>query len=81
MELYTGSAVSVVSEGVYQEYLVHFALKDTSLKLRTNTVESVKPLRVLSHDRGLPETVRRAPDLCDEKRKTHPIWQRIAGVG
>jgi len=42
MELDTGSAVSVMSEGVYLEYLRHIPLKDTSLKLRTYTAESVK---------------------------------------
>ena len=44
MELDTGSAASVMSEGVYLEYLRHIPLKDTSLKLRTYTGESVKPL-------------------------------------
>jgi len=44
MELDTGSAVSVVSEGVYKEYLRHVPLKDTPLKLRTYTGESVKPM-------------------------------------
>ena len=44
MELDTGSAVSVMSEGVYREYLRHVPLKDTLLKLRTYTGESVKPL-------------------------------------
>ena len=44
MELDTGSAVSVMSEGVYLEYLRHIPLKNTSLKLRTYTGESVKPL-------------------------------------
>lgn len=44
MELDTGSAVSVMSEGVYHEYLRHVPLKDTPLKLRTYTGESVKPL-------------------------------------
>ena len=44
MELDTGSAVSVMSEVVYREYLRHVPLKDTSLKLRTYTGESVKPL-------------------------------------
>ena len=44
MELDTGSAVSVTSEGMYLEYLRHIPLKDTSLKLRTYTGESVKPL-------------------------------------
>ena len=33
MELDTGSAVSVTSEGMYLEYLRHIPLKDTSLKL------------------------------------------------
>ena len=44
MELDTGSAVSVVSEGVYKEYLRHVPLKDTPLKLRTYTGESVNPM-------------------------------------
>jgi len=44
MGLDTGSAVSVMSEGVYLEYLCHIPLKDTPLKLRTYTGESVKPL-------------------------------------
>ena len=44
MELDTGSAVSFMSKGVYLEYLHHIPLKDTSLKLRTYTGESVKPL-------------------------------------
>ena len=44
MELDTGSAVSVMSEGVYLEYLRHVPLKDTPLKLRTYTGESVKPM-------------------------------------
>ena len=42
MELDTGSAVLVMSEGMYLEYLRH--IKDTSLKLQTYTGESVKPL-------------------------------------
>ena len=44
MELDTGSAVSVMSKGVYQEYLHHAPLKDTSLKLRTYTGEPVEPM-------------------------------------
>ena len=44
MELDTGSAVSVVSKEVYQEYLHHVPLKDTSLKLRTYTGEPVEPM-------------------------------------
>ena len=44
MELDTGSAVSVMSERVYLEYLRHIPLKDTPLKLRTYTGEEVKPL-------------------------------------
>ena len=44
MELDTGSAVSVVSKEVYQEYLHHVPLKDTFLKLRTNTGEPVEPM-------------------------------------
>ena len=44
MQLDTGSAVSVMSEGVYLEYLRHIPLKDTSLKLRTYTGKLVKPL-------------------------------------
>ena len=43
MVLDTGSAVLVVSKGVYQEYLRHVPLKDTSLKLRTYTGEPVEP--------------------------------------
>ncbi|XP_068720820.1 uncharacterized protein [Montipora capricornis] len=41
MELDTGSAVSVMSKGVYQEYFRHVPLKDTSLKLRTYTGDPV----------------------------------------
>ena len=44
MELDTGSAVSVMSEGMYLEYLHHIPLKGTSLKLRTYMSASVKPL-------------------------------------
>ena len=44
MELDTGSVVSVMSERVYLDYLRHIPLKDTSLKLRTYTGESVKPM-------------------------------------
>ena len=44
MELDTGSAVSVMSKGVYQEYLRHVPLKDASLKLRTNTGEPGEPM-------------------------------------
>ena len=44
LELDTGSAVSVMSEGVYLEYLRHVPLKDTPLNLRTYTGESVKPM-------------------------------------
>jgi len=44
MELDTGSAVSVMSEGVYLESLRHIPLKDTSLKLHTYTDETVRPL-------------------------------------
>ena len=44
MELDTGSAVSVMSEGVYFEYLCHIPLKDTPLKLCTYMGESVRPM-------------------------------------
>ena len=44
MEVDTGSAVSVMSEGVYQEYLRHVPLNDTPLKLRTYMGEQVKPV-------------------------------------
>ncbi|KAK2548575.1 Uncharacterized protein P5673_031245 [Acropora cervicornis] len=44
MELDTGSAVSVMGEGVYQENLRHVPLKDTPLKLRTYMGEQVKPM-------------------------------------
>ena len=44
MELDTGSAVSVMSEGVFHEYLCHVPLKGTPLKLRSDTGVSVKPL-------------------------------------
>ena len=44
MELDTGSAVSVVSKEVYQEYLHYVPLKDTSLKLRTYTGEPLEPM-------------------------------------
>ena len=44
MELDTGSAVSIVSKEVYQEYLHHVPLKDTSLKLPTYTGEPVEPM-------------------------------------
>ena len=44
MELDTGSAVSVMSKVVYQEYLCHVPFKDTSLKLHTNTAEPVEPM-------------------------------------
>ena len=43
MELETGFAVSVMNEGVYHEYLRHVPLKETTLKLRTYTGETVKP--------------------------------------
>ena len=42
MELDTGSAVSIVSESVYQKYLRHVPLRETTLKLRTYTGEIVK---------------------------------------
>ena len=44
MELDTGFAVSIMSEGVYQENLRHVPLKDTPLKLRTYMGEQVKPM-------------------------------------
>ena len=44
MELHTGSAVSVMSQGVYQEHLRHVPLKDTSMKLHTYTGEPVEPM-------------------------------------
>ena len=44
MELDTGSVVSVMSEGVYQQYLRHVPLKDTPLKLRTYMSGQVKPM-------------------------------------
>ena len=44
MELHTGSAVSVMGEGVYQENSRHVPLKDTPLKLRTYMGEQVKPM-------------------------------------
>ena len=39
MELDTGSAVSVMSEGLYHKSLCHVPLKDTTLNLRTYTGE------------------------------------------
>ena len=44
MELDTGSAVSVMGEGVNQEHLGHVPLKDTPLKLLTYMGEQVKPM-------------------------------------
>ena len=44
MELDTGSAVSVMGEGVNQEHLRHVPLKDTPLKLPTYMGEQVKPM-------------------------------------
>jgi len=55
-ELDTGSAVSVMSEGVYLVYLRQIPLKDTPLKLRTYTGKSVKPLGFCC-DCAVPETV------------------------
>lgn len=43
MELDTGSAVSVMSEGLYNGFLCHVPLRETTLKLRTHTGEVVKP--------------------------------------
>lgn len=44
MELDKGSAVSVMGEGVYREYLRYVPLEDAPLKLRTYTGEMVKPM-------------------------------------
>lgn len=45
LELHTGSAVSVMREGVNREYLRHVPLKDTSLRLCTSIGETVIPVR------------------------------------
>ena len=59
MELDTGSAVSVMSEGVYQEYFRHVPLKATPLKLRTYMGEQVKPM-------GFCNTTVQCKEQCKE---------------
>ena len=72
----SSSTSKVMSAGVYLEDLHHVPLRDTSLKLHTNTGESVKP-GVLTCDCGLQGTVKGAPNVCDEKQGTYPFWQRM----
>lgn len=48
MELDTGSAVSIVSESVYQKHLRHVPLEETTLKLRTYTGEIIQPSGIIT---------------------------------
>lgn len=47
MQVDTGTRVSMISEVVYKEKLQHLALRETKLKLRTHTGESVPVLGVV----------------------------------